>query len=165
MKTQVMYVILGGSQENMKLRADTVFALKQKKDGVIVIAGLPDEVKYLKEYCLSNKQMSYPGFGSWDTLSNITQDILPNLRVLLEEKNHVEIIAPTGPAHGTRTIIAWELFAQKHHSEALLTCPLSGEADGPNEPKLLFLYSLGKPGILLLYWIAKIMRYKLLKQK
>ncbi len=153
-----MYVILGGSQENMKLRADAVFTLKEKTDGVIIVAGLPDEVQYLKAYCQANNQNSYPGLGSWDTLSNITEDILPNLKVLLQDQRHINIVAPTGAAHGTRTVIAWDLFAKKHHNQATLNCPPSGESDGPNEPKLLFLYGLGKFGILLLYWVAKIMR-------
>ncbi len=158
---QTMYVVLGGSIENMKLRADKVFTLHSTQPGTVIIAGLSNEVKWMREYCSENKISSYPGHGSWDTLSNITRDILPNLRALLDIEDcakPIKIIAPTGVAHGKRTMQAWDLFATKYHNVATLECPLSGESDGKNEKKLLFLYGLGKPGILLLYAIARIMR-------
>jgi hypothetical protein len=163
MNTQkIMYVILGGGIDNMKLRADKVFQLHSNQPGTVITAGLPNEVKWMREYCSENNISSYPGHGSWDTLSNITRDILPNLRVLLPKPlasfEQIKITAPTGDAHGKRTMKAWDLFATKYHTVATLECPLSGESDGENEKKLLFLYGLGKPGILLLYAIARIMR-------
>ncbi len=158
MEKKTLYVILGGSQENMKMRADTVLAYKKKVDGIIVVAGLPEEVKYMQAYCQSKNQKTKIGKGSWDTLSNITRDIIPHIKTVIRTTESIHIIAPTGPSHAMRNEIAWKLFAQKYHQNTWFFCPPSGEVDSPNEPKLLFLYRLGKFSILLLYWLAKMLR-------
>ena len=156
MDTTTLYVILGGSITNMTLRAGKVFALLGAQPGTILVAGLPAEKEWMQQYCHQHGHTSIEGAGSWDTLTNITRDIIPSLQGY--KTNTIKVIAPTGRIHSKRIQKAWSIYGTQWHKKVKLHCPSTGEADGPHESKLLFLYRIGWPMIQLLSWTASIRR-------
>ena len=145
-----IYVVLGGSQENMEKRATKVFEMSRYNDHV-VLSGLPSEVKWMQDFFEKRniQRNIIIGNGSWDTLSNIQEDVIPSIMA-----NTDNIVIPTGHAHGTRVQKIWKYFYEDTiYKKIRLETPYSGESDGDNE-KIINLFYKFKIGIIFLSWVA-----------
>ena len=163
-----LYVILGGTKENMRFRADKVLDLtRELSNPSILIAGLPNEVEFMSDYYSKRSRHQYHiRSNSWDTLTNLTLDIFPfiaELQSLLALKGidecATEIIAPTGNSHGERLMKAFRLVIRENE-DLFLECPLSEDEDGKYEILPSLFYAFGKPGIYFSSWIDKLFREK-----
>jgi len=148
---------LGGSEENMLLRAQAIKTTLAGRLSTILLSGLPEEVSYMKQlhYDLILGYNAEPRMKSWDSLSTITIDISREVQISTISVTDTYFCIPTGNTHARRLHKIWKLYITPHYPKAKLITIPSGEKDGPQESILLFMCSLGKIGIQITSWMAK----------